>query len=267
MEIGDIDGKFAVYDENGNLILMDKEKILFKAKVEVNVMKKERVGYKPLLDIVGFKYGENATLYRTTHRLVCIRKPSVWEAKSDITPFGMPSAVSKMAKARRLDNAKAYQYCNILLNDISECKKSKWNTASLKVSFSDTWCSVSFVPDRPRSISICGLFGDLIGEAKSAKIVWTNNVDQSTRRKILTFEKNADNWEKILSWMTKLIGVAGLIGIPTIIFVLFVGAIPSAIFFFLLLLALLGWWKYVSYKSAKLNKKSTDILKNQTKTG
>jgi hypothetical protein len=126
MRIGNIDGLGIIYDENGEIILGNNEKLVdkFKAKCAVIYKKDQKeFGYKSL-----FIRGEG-TILLTNRRFVFIREPlSVLEIIDQHGAGGLHLSAKDIQKAKNIRQAKAKEYVSFDLYEISRINRAflKW---------------------------------------------------------------------------------------------------------------------------------------------
>ncbi len=111
---GDIDGLSRVYSEWGGLICEVNERILREASGWEMEVRSPWRRVMPGLLFTGFGGPTSSSLYITNERIVLIRKIDSWrELKGELSPLGIPKALEKEAKLRKLVASGARQFCEL----------------------------------------------------------------------------------------------------------------------------------------------------------
>lgn len=111
---GDIDGLDKVYSEWGGLICGPDEQIIREVSGWEMEVRSPWRRVLPGLIFSGFGGSTSSSLYITNDRIVLIRKIDAWrELKGELSPLGLPKALEKESKLRKLQSSGGRQFCAI----------------------------------------------------------------------------------------------------------------------------------------------------------
>lgn len=127
MRVGDIGGLGSIYDEAGNIILKDEEKVVLESPQDnlLVIKGKSRLFGKTLLDMTK----ERGTLYLTDRRIVFLRKPDPWlKLRTYGNAFGLGTAAAEAMKARDILRHQGMQFLEVYYSEIKsfKSKTAKW---------------------------------------------------------------------------------------------------------------------------------------------
>ena len=112
MQIGHVEGKGAIYDEYGELVLRPGERLVIRIDDD-NVHVSEGSGFWNMKTLF-HRTAERGNLFITDKRLVLLRKPDPFlAAKYDAYPLGMADAVANAVRAMDLKRMHSWEFCQI----------------------------------------------------------------------------------------------------------------------------------------------------------